>query len=267
MKKVLILSLILFTTSAYLQASAKCKKTGLEIMKKQKKKQHVDYEVMTQKVVLEDLKTNIKETRKLRRHSMDKGAGKTKTLTSFLSPNDIKGTALLNWKNEERSDDQWLFLPALNKMQRIAPSGKRKYFMGTDFTYSDLEGETLANWNYRCLGTEACGRKKCYKIEAIPKNSNLIKETGYSKRTLWVRKKIYTTTKADFYNRKGKLLKTMENSKFKKYKKKLWRAKKSVMTRVGFHKTTMLIKEITLNDKIDSKTFTERFITKSMHTR
>jgi hypothetical protein len=257
---------ILFLTFSF-TISAKCKKSGLTIMKKQKKKQHVDYEMMIQEVVLQDLKTNTKEERKLRRHSMDKGPGKSKTLTTFLSPNDIKGTALLNWKNEDRSDDQWLFLPALKKMQRIASSGKRKYFMGTDFTYSDLEGETLANWDYQCVGVESCGKKKCYKIVAKPKSSKLVNETGYSKRTLWVRKKIYATVKADFYDRKGKLLKTMKNSKFKKYNKKLWRAKKSIMTRVGFHKTTMLIKDIKLNKTIEPKTFTDRFITKGMHTR
>ena len=236
-------------------------------MKKQKQRQHVDFEMMIQEVVLEDLKTSTKETRKLRRHSMDMGPEKTKTLTTFLSPNDIKGTALLNWKNEDRSDDQWLYLPALRKMQRIASSGKRKYFMGTDFTYSDLEGETLSSWNYQCIRIESCGKKKCYKIVATPKTSKLINETGYSKRILWVRKKIYATIKADFYDRKGKLLKTMNNTKFIKYRKQLWRAKKSVMTRVGFHKTTMSIKNIKLNDKIDTKTFTERFITKGMHTR
>lgn len=244
-----------------------CKKTGLEIMKKQEKKQHADYEMMLQDVTLEDLKTNTKEKRKLRRHSMDLGPGKKKTLTTFLAPNDIKGTALLNWKNEGRSDDQWLFLPALRKTQRIASSGKRKYFMGTDFTYSDLEGENLSNWNYNCISSEKCGKKKCYKIEAIPKSSSLISETGYSKREIWVRKKIYATVKVNYYDKKGKLLKTLKNSKFKKYKKKLWRAKKAVMTRVGFHKTEMKITDLELNKKIEDMTFTERFMTKGMHTR
>ena len=257
------INLLLISNNLY----GECKKTGLAIMKKQKKRQHVDFEVMTQEVILEDLKTSTKEIRKLRRHNMDLGKMKTKTLTTFLSPNDIKGTALLNWKNEHRSDDQWLYLPALKKMQRIQSSGKRKYFMGTDFTYSDLEGETLSSWDYQCEALVKCGKKKCYKVIATPKSSDMKSETGYSKRILWVRKKIYATVKAEFYDRKGKLLKTMKNSKLKKYSKKLWRAKKSIMTRVGFHKTTMNINDIKLNEVIDTKTFTERFITKGMHTR
>ena len=260
---IVIFSFLFIFTNAY----SKCKKTGLEIMKKQKNRQHINYEMVVQKVVLEDLKTSTKEIRKLRRHSMSLGPKKEKTLTSFLKPNDIKGTALLNWKNEGRSDDQWLYLPALRKMQRIASSGKRKYFMGTDFTYSDLEGENLSNWDYQCIGSEKCGKKKCYKIEATPKSSSLINETGYSKRMLWVRKKVYSTVKIDFYDKKGKMLKTLKNSKLKKYKKKLWRAKKSVMVRPGYHKTIMSIEDINLGDKIEDLTFTERFITKGMHTR
>lgn len=264
MRLTIILSLVLIMTS---NAHSKCKNSGLEIMEKQKKRQHADYETMVQNVVLEDLKTSTKEKRKLRRHSMNLGPKKEKTLTAFLNPNDIKGTALLNWKNEGRSDDQWLFLPALRKMQRIASSGKRKYFMGTDFTYSDLEGENLSNWNYECVATVKCKKKKCYKIEATPKSKDLINETGYSKRVLWVRRKIYSTVKVDFYDKKGKLLKTLENSKLKKYAKKLWRAKKSVMTRPGYHKTIMTIDSLDLGKKIDEMTFQERFITKGMHTR
>ncbi|MCO4793015.1 MAG: outer membrane lipoprotein-sorting protein [Bacteriovoracaceae bacterium] len=263
----IFLSLNLLFTLFNFAHSGECKKTGQKIMEKQEKKQKVDYEVSVQNVILEDLKNGVKEARKLRRHSMDLSEGKQKTLTSFLEPNDIKGTALLNWKNKGRSDDQWLYLPALRKMQRIASSGKRKYFMGTDFTYSDLEGENLSNYDYKCLNTKKCGKKTCYVIEAIPKNKDKVNETGYSKRVLEVRKKRYTTVKVDYYDKKGKLLKSLKNSKWKKYGKGLWRAKKSVMTRHGFHETTMDTTDRKVNKKIEDITFTERYITKGMHTR
>lgn len=265
MKSAAVLTLVslLFTFTSH----AQCKKTGQAIMEKQESRQKVDFELTVQKVTLQDLKTKVKEERKLRRHSMDKGEGKQKTLTTFLEPNDIKGTALLNWKNKGRSDDQWLYLPALRKMQRIASSGKRKYFMGTDFTYSDLEGENLSNYNYKCLKEVKCGKKTCWEIEATPKDKDKINETGYSKRVLHVRKKRYTTVKVDYYDKKGKLLKTLNNSKWKKFGKKLWRAKKSVMTRHGFHETTMESTDRSVNKPIEDVTFTERFITKGMHTR
>jgi len=262
-----VVSLVITSLIFSFSVNAKCKKSGQSIMEKQEERQKVDFELLVQKVTLEDLKNNVKEARKLRRHSMDKGDGKQKTLTTFLEPNDIKGTALLNWKNKGRSDDQWLYLPALRKMQRIASSGKRKYFMGTDFTYSDLEGENLSNYNYNCIEEKKCGKKKCWLIEAIPKDKDKINETGYSKRVLEVRKKRYTTVKVEYYDKKGKLLKTLVNSKWKKFAKKLWRPQKSVMTRHGFHETTMEATDRSVNKAIDDVTFTERFITKGMHTR
>ena len=261
------LAIVTLLTIFSFSANAQCKKTGQEIMEKQESLQEVDFELLVQDVTLEDLKTKVKENRQLRRHSMSKGEGKEKTLTTFLEPNDIKGTALLNWKNKGRSDDQWLYLPALRKMQRIASSGKRKYFMGTDFTYSDLEGENLANYNYKCLKEEKCGKKTCWVIEAIPKDKDRVDETGYSKRVLEVRQKRYITEKIDYYDKKGQLLKTLVNSKWKKFGKGLWRPQQSVMTRHGFHETTISTKDRTVNKPIDDVTFTERFITKGMHTR
>ncbi len=265
MKSAVIVTIISLLFS--LSINAQCKKTGQEIMEKQEDRQKVDYELLVQSVILEDLKTKVKENRSLRRHSMSKGEGKEKTLTTFLEPNDIKGTALLNWKNKGRSDDQWLYLPALRKMQRIASSGKRKYFMGTDFTYSDLEGENLSNYNYNCVKEQKCGKKTCWVIEAIPKDKDKVNETGYSKRILEVRKKRYITEKIDYYDKKGQMLKTLVNSKWKKFGKNLWRPQKSVMTRHGFHETTMETKDRVVNKAIDDVTFTERFITKGMHTR
>jgi hypothetical protein len=252
-------------TSNYV--NAECNKPGLTIMRKQKKRQQADFEVITQEFILEDLKTSIKEKGIIRRHNMDLGSNETKTLTTFLSPNKMKGIALLNWKNTHKSDNQWLFIPAKNKMKRIIRSGKKEYLMGTDFTYSDLQGETLTNWQYKCEAIVKCGVKKCYKIIAVPNSSEIKSQSGYSKRILWVRKKIYATVKTEFYDIEGKFFKTLNNSMLKKYSKILWRAKKSIMERIGFHKTTITIKDIKLNEEIDAKVFTKNFITKGMHTR
>ena len=43
-----------------------------------------------------------------------------KSLVIFDSPGDVRGTAFLSHTKKADSDDQWLYLPALKRVKRIA---------------------------------------------------------------------------------------------------------------------------------------------------
>ena len=62
-----------------------------------------------------------------------------KILAVFGSPPDIRGTAFLQFQHREADADQWLYLPALRRVRRITSSVKDESFMGTDFSYRDME--------------------------------------------------------------------------------------------------------------------------------
>lgn len=62
-----------------------------------------------------------------------------KILAVFGSPPDIRGTAFLQFQHRDADADQWLYLPALRRVRRITSSVKDESFMGTDFSYRDME--------------------------------------------------------------------------------------------------------------------------------
>ncbi|MEW5815538.1 MAG: outer membrane lipoprotein-sorting protein [Spirochaetota bacterium] len=51
----------------------------------------------------------------------------------------MKGTGFLNLEHTNGANDQWLYLPALGKIRRIAASGRGGSFTGSDFTYADIK--------------------------------------------------------------------------------------------------------------------------------
>ena len=258
MKRIIGL-LAIFST---LTAGAKdCDLSGLDIMKKQKNVQHTPFEYEEQELTLVDIKSKVETKRTLRRHIKEKDKLQ-KSLITFTGPADIKGTALLTWEQNDREDDQWLYVPGIGKMQRIAGSGKKKYFMGTDFTFADLERESLENYQYECQKVTKCKKKSrhsCYVIDALPKDKKIQRSTGYKRRKIYVRKDNFVTTKIKYYDKKDKLLKTLFNSKWKQFGE-IWRAGKSTMKRKGFHKTTIEIKDRSVDKQIADKTFSARFI-------
>ena len=71
-----------------------------------------------------------------------------KILVRFLSPNDIKGTALLVWEHPEGDDERFLYLPALGRVRRIAGEEKQQSFAGSDLSYEDIGGRDLNDYAY-----------------------------------------------------------------------------------------------------------------------
>ena len=76
--------------------------------------------------------------RRIAQYRMDKNGVESK-LMFFLSPSDVRNTSFLSFSYEDgRSDDQYIYLPALRRVKRIASDSKNDSFMGSDFTYDDM---------------------------------------------------------------------------------------------------------------------------------
>jgi hypothetical protein len=136
--------------------------------------------------------------------------GKTeKRLIRFTAPADVKGTGLLTYDYETKTDDMWLFLPALRKTRRIVASEKAKSFMGSEFSYADITPPALDDFTYALLGSEAVAGVDCWKVEYAARTEEIADENGYSKRVGWIGKADYAVRKAVYYDVGGELLKEL----------------------------------------------------------
>ncbi|HEU19320.1 MAG TPA: outer membrane lipoprotein-sorting protein [Deltaproteobacteria bacterium] len=245
--------------------------TGREVMEKQKEFHKVQTEIGDEVMLLID-KEGGREKRQVKRYAKEVGNDIHHYLVVFLSPADIRGTALLTWEQKERENDQWLYLPAQKKMQRIAKGSKKNYFMGTDFTYEDMEPEDLDSFTYTILRTEKLEQddavSECYVIESVPANDEKRKESGYSKRIMWIENKYLYTLKVEFYDRRGRLQKVQTNHAMENVSGTIWRAKKTLMSHLEReHKTLTSITARQINTDVDNSVFTERYILTGKHTQ
>jgi len=241
--------------------------TGREIVDKQKNLHEVANEFESQKMILVDKKGK-KEVREVRRYSKEVEPDVYRALIVFLNPANIRGTALLTWEHKDAEDDQWLYMPARGKMQRIAKGGKKNYFMGTDFAYEDLRSENLDAHKYNRLKDEVYKDRDCYVVEALPATKEEKRSSGYSKRIMWVSKGNFVTLKVDFYDRRRKLLKTQTSYDLENVRGSVWRAKKVLMNHhQKKHKTLVGAVKRDIDTVIPDQNFTERFILKGLHTK
>ncbi len=131
--------------------------------------------------------------------------GLRKMLVTFISPEDVAGTAMLSVEQANGDDLQYLYLSALKDTRRIAGSQKNDNFMGTDFSYSDFEKRGVDSGSHTRLADVTVSGIEAYRVDTIPSDP----ETQYSKMELWIDKKDYVPLKIYFYDKKGKLFKKL----------------------------------------------------------
>ena len=159
-----------------------------------------------------------------------------KTIIVFNKPRDIKGTALLSFTHKTGPDDQWLYLPALKRVKRIASRNKSGPFVGSEFAFEDLASQEIEKYTYKYMRDEACSDLICFVIERDPVDEY----SGYTVQHVWMDQTEYRPQKIDFYDRKGTLLKTLTFHGYQQYLDQYWRADKLVMINHQTSKKTEL---------------------------
>jgi len=198
--------------------------------------------------------------RKIKQYSKDMGSVE-KSIMFFQSPADVKNTSFMNWSyDSDKSDDQWIYLPALKKTKRISSDSKSDYFMGSDFTYDDLGDRKLDADNHKLLKTETYNGIACYVVESVSKDEDYM----YSKTKTWINKSNFTGVKKEFYDEDGDLLKVLSVKKVEKISG-FWVITNSEMKNVQKnHKTSMVLSSIQINTGISDTKFTERMMMRGL---
>ena len=180
-----------------------------------------------------------------------------KTISTFLTPADVKGTKTLTHEHLDRDDDQWLYLPALKRIKRIASSNKSGSFMGSEFSYEDIGNQDYEKFTYEGEIEEVeLHGEKCYKGVRIPKDKN----SGYTKQVSWVAMDSFLLKQVEYYDRKSELLKTATFSEYKQIDG-VWRVGKIEMKNHQNDKSTVLIwKEDKVHAGLTEKEFNKRVL-------
>ena len=175
--------------------------------------------------------------RELRLQTLEVRGGGDKTLLIFDSPRDLRGTALLSHSHVDESDDQWLYLPALKRVKRVAAGNQSGSFMGSEFAYEDIGSQELEKYTYRFLREENSDGEVCFVVERRPVDSN----SGYSRQVVWLDKAEYRPLRIDYFDREGRLLKSLRMRDYRLYHGRFWRPTEMVMVNHQTERTTILM--------------------------
>jgi outer membrane lipoprotein-sorting protein len=133
------------------------------------------------------------------------GRGIDESALEFIAPARDKGTKMLR-----KGDDMWLYMPSVERTQKISGHMLRQGMMGSDMSYEDVTSST--NWaevyNGTILGIESLAGRDHHRVELVAKTEDIT----YHKRVLWIDVETLIPTKQELYALSGLLVKSWEMS-------------------------------------------------------
>ncbi len=238
-----------------------------EIMQKVHDRDDGDTAVVDQEMILKD-KRGKERVRRIRTFEKDFGKDSHRIMF-FQEPPDVKDTAFLTYDYDDgkRDDDQWLYLPALKKVKRIASSEKDASFMGSDFTYGDMTKQELSKYLYQLLGEKEIEGQKAWIIQVDPASPEVVEEFGYTKSVVCIRQDNYLMVEGEFWLEKGDKVKTFHAPDIRVIDG-VWTAMEMRMeTRQGdrvIHSTVFKTLDVKYNQPMEDEMFTTRRMEKGL---
>ena len=129
------------------------------------------------------------------------GRGQDEGATEFLEPPREKGTKML-----KKGDEMWMYMPSVEKVQKLSGHMLRQGMMGSDVSYEDMleAGSFREMYNGEVVGEETVEGRATWKLELAAKSEDV----SYPRRVMWVDQATYIPLKQELYALSGMLLKT-----------------------------------------------------------
>ncbi len=83
-------------------------------------------------------------------------------------PMNLKDTRYLFYDRSERSDDQFMYLPFMQRIVRLSEQTRREPFLGSTFFVDDLIERPIDDYTYSFVGDETVGQRPCRLVEVKP---------------------------------------------------------------------------------------------------
>ena len=182
-------------------------------------------------------------------------AGEQKYFIYFHNPADVAGTTFMVYKYPARDDDRWLFIPAINMVNRIAARDSRSSFVGSDFTYEDVSGRDLEADTHTLLKEDEINGRKVYVVESKPKGA-----AEYARKLAWIDQVTFLPLKEEYYDIQEALYKVFTADEIREIQGIPTVMKRTMANVKTGHKTQVVYEQVQYNVGIGDDLFSERYL-------
>ena len=132
------------------------------------------------------------------------------TRITFLAPRAIRNTSFLSHDRGDKSESRWLYLPATKRIRRIPSSDRGDYFLGTDFSYEDIQSDLKFNLDDYDFVLGAAADTGVYMLSGKPKTAAIAKELGFDRFAASIDAVSFLPSRIEFFKGEGDPFKVVE---------------------------------------------------------
>jgi outer membrane lipoprotein-sorting protein len=184
-----------------------------------------------------------------------KDGGDQNYFVYFQKPADVRRMTYLVLKHADpkKDDDRWMYLPDLSLVKRIAAGDKRTSFVGSDFLYEDVSGRSLEEDTHELIETT----DKFFVVKNVPKQPDTVEFSYYN---VSIDRKDFVPMKMEFYDKEGKLYRTIESVKVETIQDFPTVVKSVVSDLKSGSKTEMEFSNVKFNINLADDIFSDRYL-------
>ncbi len=183
------------------------------------------------------------------------GRGESDTAMEYLAPSREKGTKML-----KLGDDLWMYMPSVERTQKISGHMLREGMMGSDLSYEDMMQSNRLEETYAgaVTGSETVDGRDCWKLELTAKDESV----SYPKRVSWIDKELFIPLKSEMYALSGMLLKTWTMSDIVEFEGGRKFPTKMVITDAlkPDSKTSLEFSDLSFGVELEDEVFSKRWL-------
>jgi hypothetical protein len=182
------------------------------------------------------------------------------TRITYVAPKAIRDTSFLSHdhQDESRPDDRWLYMPSMRKVRRIPAADRGDYFLGTDFTYEDMQSELkfdLGDYAFEYGGNDVVDGRTRHVISGRPVSGDVAEQLGYGAFVAVIDEKSWLPIEIDFFDEHDEPLKSVTVRSFERVDG-IWTATEiAAANHQTGHRTTFRFRDIVYRSDLDERIF------------
>jgi outer membrane lipoprotein-sorting protein len=182
------------------------------------------------------------------------GRGAEEGATEYLAPARDAGTKML-----KKGDELWMYMPSVEKVQKISGHMLRQGMMGSDLSYEDMleADDWRTNYDAVALPDEPVNGRACWVLDLKAKSDDV----SYPRRKVWVDQQWLLPVRQELYALSGMLLKVWIMSDPKQYGDRWYPMRMTVEDKLQQgSKTEIVFTEMQFSIPLEEEIFSMRWL-------
>jgi hypothetical protein len=180
--------------------------------------------------------------------------GEQRYYTYFLKPSDVRRTAFMVIKHQDRDDDRWIYIPAVDLVRRLSANDKNSSFVGSDFSYEDVSGRHWLDDEHEFVREDELDGTPVYVIKSVPKD-----DSGWDYRLSYINKEQVLPIREEYFV-KDAMTRVFTADRIEEIDGIVTVTERTMKDVKKDHYTTVTFSEVKYDVGISPDIFTERYL-------